>query len=223
MKKLIPIFIFLILISSTSAYAAGDEVFVEGFYISSVNGDLYVFEFIGTRLDYGQVSINILDFDIYAGYSTSFYVPDGHFSITDSVITIRENINSNTVFAQGAVGYDYIDLTFDGDNYYHFVHFPFTSASSSFADPFASARPLFDEGFTVPAGLYIVGDDLPSGAYTFSSETGCKIDIQLNNFNHFTISLGPGESFKKYVLKDHEYIYVSGGSVILKTYTGLFD
>ena len=223
MKKITAFFLSLILVLSSAAFAANDEVFVEDIYIATVKGNLYVFHFLGIRPTSGQVSINILADDIFKGYSTSYFVPDGYFSITDSVITIRENVNSNSVFAQGTVGYDYIDLTLDGEVYYHFIRFPFDSASDSFDDPFASVRPLFADGFTIPAGLYIVGDDLPSGAYTFSSETGCKIDIQLNNFNHFTISLGPGDSFRKYVLKDHEYIYVSGGSVILMTYTGLFD
>lgn len=225
MKKLLVLLLAALLIcSAASAEVKPDHVRLSGYYVSYLNGHFCILDFFGSDSAAGQVSICMLKNDLHDGPTQDDFIQDAYFEITGSEFIIKAKRSDPDLFASGAAGTGFLDLTLDGgETFYHFSSLPSDNKIIDKTDPFADVRSRFDEGFTVPAGLYVIGEDLPSGKFSFSSETGCKVDIQQNNYYHFEISLSPNESFNKYELIDQQYLLVSDGSVTLKTYTGLFD
>lgn len=224
MKKFLVLFLAALLLAfPVLAEYTPDSIGVSDYYFSSFDGCIYILYFYGVNASSGQVSFCRLKDVLHDGPTPDFFLQDAYYETSGSSIVIREKRSSSEVFASGTAGTGFLDLTLDGENYYHFVFMPDDNKVVEKTDRFADVRPLFVEGFTVPAGLYVIGEDLPSGAFSFTSDTGCKVDIQQNNYNHFTFTLSPGESFRKFELIDHQYLLVSDGSVTLTTYTGLFD
>lgn len=224
MKKLVSFFLATLLIcSSAAAELVPDNIAVSDYYVSYFGGYYYILDFFGTNNSSGQVSICKLKDVLHDGPTPDYFVQDAYYETSGSGIIIKEQRSAPDFFASGTAGNGFLDLTLDGENYFHFTFMPHDNKVTGSTDLFADVRSKFDDGFTVPAGLYVIGEDLPSGKFSFSSETGCKINIQQNNYYHFEISLSPNESFNKYELIDHQYLLVSDGSVTLKTYTGLFD
>ena len=213
----------LLISSATFSEYVPDDIGISGYYFSYISGYYYILHFYGLGFSSGQVSVCKLKDVLHEGPTPDLFIPDAYYETTGSGIVIKEGRFSENILASGTAGSGFLDLTLDNENCYHFVFLPSNAEITIPSDSFADVRPLFDEGFTVPAGLYVVGEDLPSGAFSFSSESGCKIDIQQNNYNHFVLSLSPGESFARFELIDHQLLLVTGGAVTLKTYTGLFD
>lgn len=223
MKKLITFLLALLLAFPAFGETAPDNIYVTDYYVSYFDGHFYILYFYGINASSGQVSICALKDVLHEGPTPDFFLQDGYYETSGSDIVIREKRYSEDVYASGTAGSGYLDLTLDGENFYHFVSMPADNKVIRKTDPFADVRHRFDEGFTVPAGLYVIGEDLPSGAFSFSSATGCTVTIQQNNSSRFTMKLSPGESFRKYVLIDHQQLLVSDGDVTITTYTGLFD
>ena len=224
MKKIVAVFLAALLIcSAASAEYKPDNITVSDYYVSHFGGDFYILYFFGFNASSGQVSICKLKDVIHDGPTPDYFVQDAYYEISGSSIIIKEKRISSDVFASGTAGSGFLDLTLDGTNYYHFTFMPSNNKIIEKTDRFAYVRDRFDKGFNVPAGLYVVGEDLPSGVFSFSSETGCRITIQQNDYAHFKFDLSPNESFNRYELIDHQYLLVSGGSVTIKTYTGLFN
>ena len=223
MKKLVIFILVLLFAFPAAAEYTPDNIAVSDYYVSYFDGYIYILYFFGVNASAGQVSICRLKNIVHDGPTPDYFLQDGYYKTSGSDIVIRENRYSEDVYASGTAGSGYLDLTLDGVNYYHFVFMPDDNKITEKTDPFADVRHRFDEGFTVPAGLYVIGEDLPSGAFSFSSKTGCTVTIQQNNYNHFKLRLSPGESFRKYVLLDHQQLLVSDGDVTLTTFTGLFD
>lgn len=224
MKKLLAVFLSVLLICSASADEyKPDDITVSDYYLSYFDGYFYILDFLGVRISSGQVSICKLKDVLHDGPTPDYFVQDAYFETSGSSIIIKEKRYDDDVFASGTAGIGFLDLTLDGTNYYHFTSMPSHNKVIDKTDRFADVRDRFEEGFTVPAGMYIVGEDLPSGVFSFSSGTGCNIDIQQNNYYHFKIVLSRNESFNRYELIDKQILLVSDGSVTIKTYTGLFQ
>lgn len=223
MKKLVIFVLVLLFAFPAAAEYTPDNIAVSDYYVSYFDGYIYILYFFGVNASAGQVSICRLKNVVHDGPTPDYFLQDAYYETSGSGITIKEQRWSDHVFASGTAGSGYMDLTLDGVNYYHFVFMPDDNKITEKTDLFADVRHRFDEGFTVPAGLYVIGEDLPSGAFSFSSATGCTVIIQQNNYNHFTMKLSPGETFRKFVLLDHQQMLVSDGDVTLTTYTGLFD
>ena len=223
MKKLIILLIVLLFAFPAAAEYVPDNIGVSDYYVSYFDGYFYILYFYGVNACSGQVSICKLEDVLHEGPTPAFFIQDAYYETSGSNITIREHRSSADVFAFGTAGTGFLDLTLDSENFYHFVFMPSDNKIISKTDLFADVRDRFDEGFTVPAGLYVIGKDLPAGVFSFSSDTGCKITVQQNNYNHFTVTLSPHESFNRYELIDHQYLLISDGSVTIKTYTGLFN
>lgn len=224
MKKLIVFFIIMLLAFPAAAEYTPDNINVSDYYVSYFDGFFYILYFYGPSSSSGQVSISKLEDVLHDGPTPASFIPDAYYETSGSDIVIKESRHSADAIAYGTAGNGFLDITLDGGaNYYHFTFMPFDNKIIEKTDLFADVRDRFDEGFTVPAGLYIIGEDLPSGVFSFSSDTGCKITVQQNNYNHFTVTLSPHETFNRYELIDRQYLLVSDGSVTIKTYTGLFD
>ena len=223
MKKLVIFILVLLFAFPAAAEYTPDNIAVSDYYVSYFDGYIYILYFFGVNASAGQVSICRLKNVVHDGPTPDYFLQDGYYKTSGSDIVIRENRYSEDVYASGTAGSGYMDLTLDGVNYYHFVFMPDDNKITEKTDLFADVRDRFDEGFTVPAGLYVIGEDPPSGVFSFSSDTGCKVDIQQNNYNHFAFTLSPGESFRKFELIDHQYLLVKDGDVTLTTFTGLFD
>ena len=223
MKKLFILFLALLFAFPAAAEFTPDNINVSDYYVSYFDGYFHILYFFGPGFSSGQVSISKLENRIHDGPTPVSFIPDAYYETSGSDITIKEERFSDSIYAFGTAGKGFMDLTLDGENYYHFTFLPSNNEIIEKTDLFADVRDRFDEGFTVPAGLYVIGEDLPSGVFSFSSETGCTIKIQQNNLVIFSITLSPYESFNKFELLDNQRFYVSGGSVTIKTYTGLFN
>ena len=225
MKRFFLLFLAAALLLALPALAehTPDSICVSDYYLSYFDGYFHILYFYGVNASSGQVSICRLKDVLHDGPTPDLFIQDAYYETSGSSVVIREKRSSPDVYASGTAGSGFLDLTLDGENYYHFVYMKDNNKVVAKTDRFADVRDRFDEGFTVPAGLYIIGEDLPSGAFSFSSGTGCSIDIQQNNYNHFSFTLSPGGSFGKFELIDHQYLLVKDGSVTIRTFTGLFD
>lgn len=173
-------------------------------------------------------------YDYYNNSSGYVLAPHdtGHhyYTIDGTKIIFKAYQTAKEVQFYGRWSGGYLYVSFDGNAWYKFTRSKYQYDSYT-SDSVPNAFPLtvydqLDDGFEIKPGIYIVGIDFPSGDYEIESLGSSSFTIkasQATRADPTTFNLRDGDTFGKITLNDGQVFAFSPGSIILRTYHGLFE
>ena len=162
---------------------------------------------------------------IFAPSQTSEY----SYEIDGPDLSFKEYQTSKVILFTGRWSAGHLYISFDGLNWYEFTRSEWQSEPFlSDTVPSAFSADVYDkleEGYEIPAGIYTIGVDIPAGEYEITAVDSTNIYLKNNIRSSKEIAsfnLQRDASFGKITLSVGNCFSFSPGSIILKTYHGLF-
>ncbi len=163
---------------------------------------------------------------VLAPYETSHH----YYQINGTDLVFKEYQTSKDIQFSGRWSSGFLYISFDGESWYKFTRSAYQYESfSSETVPLSFPADVYKKlsaGFEIPAGIYTIGIDIPSGDYSLSSDSSVNVIVKYNRMSTkepTSFNMSPGSEFGKLTLADGNIFAISNGSVVLKTYSGLFN
>lgn len=154
------------------------------------------------------------------------------FSVDGDDISFQDDHAPSGISPAARYSGGQIYATFDGELWRRFFRSPLQLESSdiytaeTIPAAFPGASSLLESGTVIPAGIYAVGVDIPAGSYEITAQSSTRIIIRASSTSSAkptTFDVPEGGFFGKVTLEPGNIFSVSPGSIVLKTYRGLFN